>query len=255
MENKTYDYSGYAFRPVSRKKLSVKTIIAIIIAVVIIFIMIFYYAQFPRELSINEKIYYAVEVFSSSSIESAELYASGIKGANGAGTIVFDKKYRVIAAIYHKQKDAESVINKLKTNHITASLYIWQFPFVSLSLNINYATMNILKQATEKSLKLLDDMLNMALSFDKKEVDKNSIISAIEEKTIETENIAKLLSPIRHNTAKIMANSYNDIYDSLTNLSLDINSGTLKNTYGEIAVIIYDMLNDINLSVEDYEEI
>lgn len=74
--------------------------------------------------STTTKTYYAVEIASFTDFNSAKVCSSEIRDMDGAGYVVNDELFRVIADVYDSKKDAMSVSSKLNISGYLSKIYV-----------------------------------------------------------------------------------------------------------------------------------
>ena len=80
----------------------------------------------------DKKEYYAVCLATFDSASEAKNYAEKVKNRNGAGYVVNERGYRVLASVYEKKTDCESVIQKLTAAGQECSLLKIEIPKVKI---------------------------------------------------------------------------------------------------------------------------
>jgi len=110
--------------------------------------------------------YYFVELGSFESYKSANEYALSIQENGGAGYIYYDEKYHVFASFYSTYGDADTVTKNLKNDYPKTNIFTLQVLNLNKKSNIDDAIKNIFLAQT----KLIQDMENIALDFDKNEI-------------------------------------------------------------------------------------
>lgn len=95
--------------------------------------------------SVNTKTYYAVELASFTDFNSAKVCSNEVRGMDGAGYVVNDELFRVIADVYNSKKDAMSVSSKLNINGYLSTIYVFKMTPPNYSL-LPMSTRNISKK-------------------------------------------------------------------------------------------------------------
>lgn len=115
--------------------------------------------------------YYAVQVGSFTSESEALNASKTVRQLGGAGYIIVDGAYRIIAGVYPKAEQALSVV--ANTTQFSSSQYVISVPAVSL----NFSDKKI-KEAVEKSLSQWDEIYKKLYNHSI-ELDKGQTIDAV----------------------------------------------------------------------------
>lgn len=79
--------------------------------------------RLTEDLKIEPINYFAIQVGAFNGIDNANLLAQEIKRKGGAGYIIEDDYFRVLAMAYTTEKDAEQVKNQLKEQEVESQIY------------------------------------------------------------------------------------------------------------------------------------
>jgi len=96
--------------------------------------------QEDNDVRITESIkiepidYFAIQIGAFNGIDNAKLLAQEIKRRGGAGYIIEDNYFRVIAMAYATEKDAELVKNQLKEQQVESQIYKMTCPGVNMEI-------------------------------------------------------------------------------------------------------------------------
>ena len=130
-----------------------KKIFIIILALIIVLIIFLFSFSFSSGIFENitapERVYYALEVSKFSDKNSAAVYADSLMLKGGAGFIVNDRGYRVLACLYLEKSKCENVISSLKESGMSASVYA-----------IKANKLSVKKPKDENQAKALENGLN-----------------------------------------------------------------------------------------------
>ena len=95
--------------------------------------------------SATTKTYYAVEIASFTDFNSAKICSNEVRDMNGAGYVVNDELFRVIADVYDVKKDAMSVSSKLNISGYLTKIYVFEILAPDYS-KLPMATRNVSKK-------------------------------------------------------------------------------------------------------------
>lgn len=130
-----------------------------------------------NESRINN-VYYAVECRTFEDIDSARVYANTLRARGGAGYVVNDNGYRVLAEMYSSRSDAESVARSLKLDGEDARVYSVEIKDVDYS-KFPSSTRNVVKN----TLKYIDDvymeLYTIGLDLAEKRIDESMAKSRV----------------------------------------------------------------------------
>jgi len=80
-------------------------------------------SRITESIKIEPMVYYAIQVGAFNGIENAKILAQDIKQKGGAGYIIEDEYYRVIAMAYASETDCLSVKEQLKDQGVESQIY------------------------------------------------------------------------------------------------------------------------------------
>lgn len=83
-------------------------------------------ADFDEVSALNKTNYYCIQMGMYGDLETANYYANLIKQRGGAGFILKDGNFRVLASVYKNSSEAEAIITRLNNLGTVCSLYVLQ---------------------------------------------------------------------------------------------------------------------------------
>ncbi len=179
--------------------------------------------------------YYCVQMGMYADRATAEYYANSVTARGGAGFILFDKSYRIIASIYGELSHAESVINRLTNSGTICSLYVITIPsYLDLSLSIS-------DRESLATISALTDYAYTALYELSNEIDLETVTpSELNGKLSELKNTVdehqKLLDGIQTSQNLEISAHVSTISEILNDLPLSPKSSDLRYAYTAILI-------------------
>lgn len=177
---------GKRLKSREEKKNSLSTLIIILLLCVITTMMAITYKDYqrfiarPQWLSVqSEKVYYAVEMANFPDYDSAYVYSDALRKQGGGGFIIRDTAYRVLAAAYTDEEDANSVIKKLNSNGNNARVYPLIVPKYNLSGYNSSARELILNSLNYYSM-AYSSLYSISNSLDLKQITEADALNQIE---------------------------------------------------------------------------
>ena len=152
-----------------KKRLHVKKFPSFLILIFAIILLAFF-AFYLYPTNTQKHTFYFVSISSFSTHSKASNFASEIKNLGGAGYVFFEKNYNVLACCFTNKKEAENVVENLKTTYKNASV-------INIEINKNFNTLslsNLQKNCIENLLNLgVDTVKNLSkisIEFDSKNI-------------------------------------------------------------------------------------
>lgn len=124
------------------------------------------------------KTYYGVECGTFNDLESARLYANGLRAKGGAGYVMKDEFYRVFVEIYSSEEEAEQIAKSLKLSGEDAKVYkfnIKEFDYGKFP----DSTRNVVKNVLKYNDRIYLELYTIGVELDKGNIDTNTAISRI----------------------------------------------------------------------------
>lgn len=122
--------------------------------------------------------YYGVEMISFSDYNSARVFAQQLRQQGGAGYVVEDEVYRVIAELYDTEEEALSVLKKLPAASGEAKIYKIEIPIINYA-NFPSSTRNLVKNIMPYAQKTHSTLFAVSVALSQKEIDEANAISKI----------------------------------------------------------------------------
>lgn len=124
--------------------------------------------------------WYALQVGVFESEETANQSSLAFQKRGAAGYLWQDGRYRVLAAVYPVQEDAQSVRSQLRDQHnIDSYLYAIEFPAVSMRLRGMQGQLEILQAAFGHASDLAMQLQALSVAMDRQEVSRSEAIEQL----------------------------------------------------------------------------
>lgn len=192
----------------------------------------------------NEHYLYAVELANFTDVGQANEISKTYKQQLAAGYVLNDSgTYRVLASMYQTKVSADSVLKNLKESNIEASIYEIKLSPLYMTLNLEKAQKDALKQVLNMWYNTYVNLYNLSIALDKAEktIDQTKIEVLNLKTSVENEVInfnTKITlprtTPIIY--TKIYLNMLTEKLNALANedTSSSLYSSALKETYFQI---------------------
>jgi len=148
-----------------------------------------------REISIASQTWYTIQLGIYESQTSAQELADNYRARGAAGYLWQDgARFRVLAAVYDNQEDAQSVRSQLRENQNIDS-YIYTIEPVCLTLRLKgmKGQLDGLQAAFEALEATPLDLLKLSIRLDRQEADTNEVKAVLGEKRDALIDLARLL--------------------------------------------------------------
>ena len=132
--------------------------------------------------------YYGVEVGVYENMDSARLYANGIRKLGGAGYVLFDDGYRVLVEVYESHDDAENIAKRLRLEGENARLYLFEVDNIDVSL-FSDSTRHEVVSAIEFNDRVYTSLYAIGVELAEGKIDENSAKMRIKGLYDETHNV------------------------------------------------------------------
>ena len=187
------------------------TPICVLIVMIILLTGVAFYFIETREQT-NE--FYFVQIDEYLNYSTASKLSTEIQSKNGAGYIHFDGRYHVLASYYPTNEEAENVVEQVKEEYPSCSVYILECKKFKNKANLSKEENSAIVETLNKNLQAINRTYADTISFDKSEINEKKL----------SLNLQDLLSDYDKNHQdfkKIMQNSSNfDIFNGyLTKIS------------------------------------
>jgi hypothetical protein len=104
-------------------------------------------SKITEQLTIESTTFFAIQMDAFNTQENAETRADEIKKLGGAGYIVHDKYYRVLAIVFMDEASANNVKEQLKIDNIESQIYKIMHPKVNMNVTATKEKVNVIKSA------------------------------------------------------------------------------------------------------------
>jgi len=118
---------------------------------------------------------YMVEAKEFDNEESAKSFANELKLRGGAGVVIYDTTYKVIASCYNNLDDAQSVMEKLRDEYEMCSVYTLKLNKLKLLANTNSDELDSIDKSLEMFKTSGITLIELALKLDKGELNSSEI--------------------------------------------------------------------------------
>lgn len=159
--------------------------------------------------------WYALQVGAFENRETAMQSASAFQKRGAAGYLWQDGRYRVLAAAYPSQQDAQQVREQLRNQHdIDSYLYAIQFPAVSMRLTGMQGQIEILQAAFVHAGDLAAQLQALSVQMDRQEISAAEAVERLSALQTQIELVALRLrqrfdAPV-HATVRALLNCFED---------------------------------------------
>lgn len=193
-----------------------------------------------HQLSLDAYSVFAMQTGAFESEENANKEAKSISSRGGAGYVLHDESYRVIAFAYTNEKDANNVKDQLKTvSDIDASIYTINIPSIEFKITSDEKNFKTINNAFNVYNDTMDELHKVVQSFDKGEIDRKETETKIKALQGNLQEAQNSLSKISTTDEKITA--FIDVYKEVLNEFNSINesddtvfSAKIKKIYVEM---------------------
>lgn len=269
MKKNNYDaYAKYRYnyKPQKYSKKGNK-VFAILFVLLCVSVVIFFSISFSNFLVVGKvvninssylldtKTLYALSLDSVNSLEEANKKSLEQQKQGGAGFVyTVSNSYYLVSSIYASQKDAQKVLENLKSSNIFAKVIKINLPAINLKVSLNSNSTKILSDGLNLFYQNYQSLYNYSLDFDKQNIDLIKLKSLIKDRQNQNLKIINEFSSHFEKSSNI-AILYTKIYlnklnQSLENLQLQdesVNlSSQIKQTYCKIINEYLNLCKEIN---------
>lgn len=132
-----------------------------------------------RDIVFPAVSYYAIQTGAFSSDASAKEASEAIKSVGGAGYVLHDTKYRVLASMYFDAESARAVKESLAKNDVDCYIYSGSLPKLELSVTAPGECINALDNAYGLLFEALEQMTALADDVDSQQKTVSEAIDAL----------------------------------------------------------------------------
>ena len=150
-------------------------------------------------LTLPETHVYALQAGAYADENNATEYAQTLKNKGGAGYIQFDGEiYRVFIAAYSSQENAENVIQRLESEqNMQTKLYEIICAGKTISVTADAQTKEELEAATNEAPNYVAQLIDLALEYDKGNIDVSSAIEKLNEMGMKAKEQQKKIASLQ----------------------------------------------------------
>lgn len=234
MTDYIFNYDQY--KKTINKKNNFNFSVMFIVIILLLGLCVFLYPKQTNTLN-----FYFVEIDNFQTYNKANSLANEIKNSGGAGYVYFDGTYHVLASFYSNYKSAEKVVNNLKTDYKSATVFTIE--------TYKFTDKKKLNSSQNKSIKnFLDSTYTMILNLEKLNTNFDKKSLQIEELNIHIKNNQKefdkayssLMEDLKNNSKFNFIKEYLvQMKSSLSNLSnLENNTASSTLRYETVKLVI-----------------
>lgn len=241
MQEQDFDYSNFKKSHIKKPHLHISFFIILILVIILTIVAIVLTRN--NKKSFEQKFYF-VQINSYLRYSEATKTACEIQELGAGGYIYYNGKYFVFASCYPTKNEAQSVVDNLKSNFPTATIF--ELGIKKYSANKNFTTKqnSVVKSTLTSINNCLSAFYNTILSLDKNEISINQAslqLKTINDEASRTVNSFSETFPIYNNAynggipssvknSLIYLNNINDIFSLLEETVNQNNySSNLKN--------------------------
>jgi len=136
---------------------------------------------------------YAIQMGAFNSEDNAKTEAENVKAKKGAGYIIKDKLFRVLASAYRSQEDAQNVKEQLKDQGIDSQIYPLNINGVNIQITAGEEKVKNIKNAFEKWVDLGNEIGDLSIDFDRNEMQVSTATKQLSKVKDDMESISTIL--------------------------------------------------------------
>ncbi|MFY9177522.1 MAG: SPOR domain-containing protein [Caldicoprobacterales bacterium] len=137
--------------------------------------------RITETVKIHTMNFYGIQMGAFNSKENADTIGNELKGKGGAGYILDDQYYRVIAMAFLSQDDAASVISQLKNQSIEAQMYELSCPGLEMEITATSQKIEGIKSAFSLIQENFGELETIVKDLDKDKITTEIAINRIDE--------------------------------------------------------------------------
>lgn len=261
------DYSQYYYKPQkNQKRKRVKSSFSVFFFVLALVLVVgFFSYAFANYLTIGKivnintnfissgKTFYAISLETENSLQSANEKAQEykLKGAAGYVYKVGTLEYKILSSCYTNKKDAQTVVENLKENEITAEIIELEFLPVNLKINLNLKSSETLKKGLDLFYSNYLSLYELSNKLDANKLDELSVKKEINNMITDNESVINDITKV-FSTSNNIAVLYSKIYLNQINKVLNkllttenLFSSEIKSSYFEIIFQYINLQDEI----------
>ena len=252
---KTYDRNGYTYINKRNKTFSVSyrspsgrakkytAAAAGLILIIVVAVFISGAAVKEREILFPEKSFYAVQIGAYTTAETARTVSDVIIRMGGAGVVIPDENYRVIAAFYVTEEEALSVTDKLKSNGMNASVYETLLSECRSKAECSLSEKNLVENSMKTLIGSIEEMLDLSILFDKGDYNKSEASHILNETAEDIEENIGKLSKLDFQPANSVRYLLSSCAELLSETASDLTGGNIKSALAQCIVNLWELYN------------
>jgi len=177
-------------------------------------------------VELPEETWYALQVGVFENVESAKQSGQAFQKRGAAGYLWLDGRYRVLAAAYPAQEEAQQVREQLRDQHnIDSYLYAIEFPSVSMRLKGMKGQIEILQAAFGHANDLARQLQLLAVEMDRQEISADEAVTRLaglrDQVQIVSLRLAQRFGSPVHETVRALNNCFEDFIQYSESVSAD----------------------------------
>lgn len=173
MDNYIFDYDQYKKRINKPKKNG-------FVYIVISIILLLFVALTLKPSDITKQEFYFVETGEFITYKEAQEHASILQEKGGAGYIYYKNSYHVLAGFYIDYDSAKSVVENIQNKFENATIFTHESNKFIQKKALSSKQNNILKDTIISNENLIENLYNLIIKIDKKELNDSQIKIEIE---------------------------------------------------------------------------
>lgn len=118
--------------------------------------------KITEKIIIDPAAFYSIQMNAFSTLENADTFAKEIQNKGGAGYIIQDQHYRVLAIAFLSETDAQKVREQLKEEEIDSQIYKISYPGVNMQITASKDKVDIIQSAFslwKDEIKLIENII------------------------------------------------------------------------------------------------
>lgn len=193
-----------------------------------------------RTMSYEGFTMYSMQVGAFSAKENADQAAKEIKSRGGAGYVLHDGMYRVLAFGYSSEGEANTVKDQLKTAaSMESSVYAVTVPRLDFKVTGEEKNLQAVDSAFKTYLSSKDKMGQLAINLDKNEITKEQAINELDAIKKELSNAVGGIDKLSKSDEKLgkfhsVCKDIIALFEEMTDSDMTVFSANVKNIYMEM---------------------
>jgi len=208
-----------------------------------------------RQVSIEESVWYALQLAVFESKGAAEEMAKSYVSRGAAGYVLHAKeRYRVLASVYPAKEEAQAVRNQLKQSHgIDSYIYEMTIPQLTLKISGMKGQVDVIDAALQFLREGLYEIQKTSVALDEKQANRDDVANNIKILSLRAKELTNLFQTRftnpKHGTALKIESILNEYMLAEERVSLDDSNGVTL-----AAELKQFTLRMIDLTLQTFEE-